>query len=295
MRKFEPGSKEAMKQRQEMMKEFWQLIHQHWEGSIPSGMIFLPPPRLSISGFGWSPETWMTGRTEDYPYPLAHMDYPTDLKPEGLIVRYPGVILYSSDFASRLANLEDGFDFPIDRELNEWYSVSAIEKPSMDVVQASINDAGNPKAPKTFSLIMSRPRPKDRKEVALLVEIYGSPRRRKEGKEPYDVYQCWIISRVWVRRVRPQRLSSFGVIGELTDENQRWCVDNYKPRAEQVQPIVVDTSMPSDTTGNDPNGTVGTPGGRFANFFSFKKSATWAPTREGKEPDVGRLPALQSL
>lgn len=290
MKKFEPGSEEAMKQREEMMKEFWQLIHQHWEGSIPSGMIFLPPPRLSISGFGWSPKTWMTGETEDYPYPLARMDYPTDLKREGLIVRYPGVILHSSNFALRLANLgtgEDGFDFPIDRELNEWYSVSAIEKPSMDVVQACNNDTGTSKAPKRFSLLMSRPRPKDRNEVALLVEIYGSPRRRKEGKEPYDVYQCWIISRVWVRRVRPQRLSSFGVIGELTDENQRWCVDNYKPRVDQTKPSVGDTTVPVNAIGNEPNGTFGTPTGTgrggLAQFL-FTRSPSWATAAKGKEP-----------
>lgn len=220
----------------------------------------------------------MTGKTEDYPYPLARMDHPTDLKPEGLIVRYPGVILYSSDFASRLANLgtgEDGFDFPIDRELNEWYSVSAIEKPSMDVVQASNYDVGNPKTPKRFALIMPRPRPKDRKEVALLVEIYGSPRRRKEGKEPYEVYQCWIITRVWVRRVRPQRLSSFGVIGELTDENQRWCVDDHKPRAEEVQSSVLDAALTMDTITKEPNRTPGASSSMFAKIVSFPRSATW--------------------
>lgn len=177
----------------------------------------------------------MTGKVEDYPYPLARMDYPTDLKPEGLLVRYPGVILYSSDFASKLTDKGPvAFDFPIDRELNEWYFVTAIEKPSGEV-QNSITDAGNRKASKRFSLILSRPRPKDRNEVALLVEIYASPWRRKEGEAPHEVYHCRIITRVWIRRMRPQKLSSFGVIGELTDENQHWCVDDYDSYVKIMQ------------------------------------------------------------
>lgn len=70
-----------------MMADFWKLIHKHYKGSIPRGIILLHAPRLSVAGFRWAPQTWMSTTVEDHPHPLSFTHGPTELLNEGLLVQ----------------------------------------------------------------------------------------------------------------------------------------------------------------------------------------------------------------
>ncbi|KAI9150774.1 hypothetical protein HJFPF1_10551 [Paramyrothecium foliicola] len=230
----DPNSNEAKAQRQEMMKDFWKLINRYYEGSIPPGMIFLPPERLSLPGFGWSPVNWMSGVDEDYPFPLNQMNYPTELRDEGLLVRYPGIILHCGDFMAILNDMDKTeFSFPVDRELNEWYKVHRFELERQEV-KDSIMRRRETDPDSYFAIIISRPRPRERvDEIGLLVQVYQSLWRRKEvDNARHMIHYCQIISRIKMCRTRPDDFKEpiDAVIGELTDEDQCWCVDDYMAR-----------------------------------------------------------------
>lgn len=230
----------------------------------------------------------MTGKTEDYPYPLARMDHPTQLKPDGLLVRYPGIILYSLDFMKMLGTNcgNTSFDFPIDRELNEWFSVTPIVEGELkDIVISLQIESKVEKMPKRFSLIMPRPRPKERKEVAVLVEIHTTHWRRREGHSPHEVHKCRIITRVWVSRTEPKGFGHFGVIGELTDENQHWCVDDYESNISR-------TASPEVSEGTDGDGaSVGT---SFLKSFNWRLPRVWPSNSDqrGVNPNDKSEPGL---
>ncbi|KAK7947834.1 uncharacterized protein PG986_008720 [Apiospora aurea] len=237
----DPKTQDAIEQRKEMMKDFLQLISKHCPGSIPAGIIFLPGKRLKLPGFGWAPATWTSGRNEDYPYPLSRMEHPTELVPEGLLVRYPGIMLHCEKLATVTSQNSQGFHFPVDRELNEWYRVDLINENTLPKV-ADI-EAGRTGRVFNYMLavIISRPRPKERlRDVGLLVEIYESSWRRHERQvRNENIFYSRILSRVHISRVGPVswREPSDQVIGERTREDQLWCVDDFtsnKTRFEEL-------------------------------------------------------------
>ncbi|KXH65370.1 hypothetical protein CNYM01_00947 [Colletotrichum nymphaeae SA-01] len=176
-----------------LMVEFWTSISQASPSgmAIPSGLIFLPGRRLSSTGFGWAPATWMSQQEETYPFPLSKMNYNTTLHERGLQVQYPGFILHAS--FDRLRSIVSGrrkdgtFHFSVDRDLYEWYSVDvadagghipgsslrrAIDQEDIAEDQLSqklqIKSLSNPK----LAIILSRSRPVEVPgEIGLLVEI----------------------------------------------------------------------------------------------------------------------------
>jgi hypothetical protein len=106
-----------------MMRDFWTLIHETYEGSIPAGLIFLPGEKLARVGFGWAPTTWMSGNDESYPYPLTSIGRPTELRPGGLLVQYPGFLLHGGGPSLILATNYGGpreLIFSTERHLSEW-------------------------------------------------------------------------------------------------------------------------------------------------------------------------------
>ncbi|KAK1462046.1 hypothetical protein CMEL01_14013 [Colletotrichum melonis] len=176
-----------------LMVEFWTSISRESPSgmAIPSGLIFLPGRRLSSTGFGWAPATWMSQQEETYPFPLGKMNYSTTLHERGLQVQYPGFILHAS--FDRLSSIVSGrrkdptFHFSVDRDLYEWYSVDVadagghIPGSSMprvidqeDIAEDQLsqklqrNSLSNPK----LAIILSRSRPVEVPgEIGLLVEI----------------------------------------------------------------------------------------------------------------------------
>jgi hypothetical protein len=201
------------------MQDFWTLIHRTYEGSIPAGLIFLPGEKLTILGFGWAPTTWMSRTEESYPYPLTFVSKPTELRPEGLLVQYPGFLLHGGDPSLILAtNHGDSRElvFPTERHLSEWYKAIVVDPPDLSPVankilqrtksnftQGESTDDGQRSKPPSFGIILSRSKPGEwPEEIGLLVEVYHELWRTKEPERiNKKIYCCQIIHRVRVCRV----------------------------------------------------------------------------------------------
>jgi hypothetical protein len=206
-----------------MMKDFWQTINKRLEGSIPPGMIFLPGDKVALQGFRWAPRTWMDAHEVDHPDPLSSFDYPTSLDTEGLHVQYPGFILHcpNKKLLLRTDFTKNGFKFPVDRGLLEWYCVEFIDELDPREEEGNKNNKHGqarsshrpyiypiieqpPEASSDLAIILSRSRPQEAPpEIGLLVEIYNKPERRQNNGRHEFVYCCKIMRRVKVSRVKP--------------------------------------------------------------------------------------------
>lgn len=216
-----------------MMRDLWELLDKTCPGSIPPGIIFLPGKRLSLPGFRWAPFTWMSAQEVDYPDPLANMTRPAELAPEGLLVHYPGFLLHAENRSAILKENEDTFRFPSDSTLLEWYSVE-IEKSAISPSKG-IDTAGN-----RLAIILCRERPRELREIALLVEIEQEIVQRSfRDHRQSKIYRVSIVSRVKIwREVSEHKLTGWRdyitdstgkddhmICGEVLDSDQRWYVD----------------------------------------------------------------------
>jgi len=208
------------------MERFWEAMGRDptFGSSIPPGIIFLPGKRLTSAGFRWAPATWMSGEVESYPFPLDNPRYPTELTDRGLIVHYPGFLLYPNndklgDIIS--AQKRNTFEFSVGRGLDEWYKVVSARRrglqneaalPSLNSSNPDQNDitldlrsrlGSNP--PLKVGIILSRPRPVEvQGETGLLVEIYDEKTLPPKTGRPVSqdsLFYCRIIRRVEVTRV----------------------------------------------------------------------------------------------
>lgn len=225
--------------REIMMRDFWNLIHRNYEGSIPAGFIFLPGERLSIPAFGWAPRTWMSGKDEDHPYPLSMVGKPTELHQEGLLVHYPGFLLHCGD-ARMVLGTDKASDweltFPTDKSLTERYRATNTKELGRPHVAQKVRLCEG----SDFGIILSSPKPGESPpEIGLLVEIYNEMWRRKEPERVNKkIYCCQIIRRVVVCRISDASTLAAGFhlpsgklgqppIGELMPEDTMWFVDGY--------------------------------------------------------------------
>jgi hypothetical protein len=255
--------------REQMIQEFWTLIHRTYEGSIPAGLIFLPSERLSKVGFGWAPSTWMSSKDEDHPHPLTMVSQATELHQEGLLVHYPGFLLHGGDPRLVLAANYSGerkVEFPVDRYLTEWYTATVIPEDEEDeqirhqtrdqtpAARDIITNLNKNKAP-YFGIILSRPKPRESPpEIGLLVEVYREIWRRKEPERVNKkIYCCQIIRRVQVSRIASPSHNKFSLpsgnpneppIGELMPEDSMWCVDGYQNIKDREQLLRSSTQQP---------------------------------------------------
>ncbi|OAQ65399.2 hypothetical protein VFPPC_06501 [Pochonia chlamydosporia 170] len=197
----ESNEEHRRKERANMMKEFLILIHRSYQGSIPSGLIFLPGERLSAPAFGWAPRTWLCGQDEDHPYPLNMAGRPTELHEEGLLV-HPGILLHGIPGRDILKSSAIGLVFPTDRYLTEWYKIVNSEDDAVPEPETAVK-TDPPTETYAMGVILSRPRPLDEPpEIGLLVEIHEEKWRRKEPERiNRKIYRCQIIRRVLVSRV----------------------------------------------------------------------------------------------
>lgn len=226
--------------REKMMVEFLRLLGKKYEGSIPSGIIFLPTKRLSVRGYGWAPTTWANPICEDYPYPLRWTTRPTEIWSDGLLVEYPGILLLSETMDTILsASPVSGFSFPVDRDLNEWYRVVGIiteeEAPETDTVKAG---QGRKPAGLGLALIIPRTHPRHRPgDIGLLVEVYKRETMLRQDEPSLGpILYARIIRRVKISRGASElvRAPCSQVIGERTNDNQLWCVDGYDAHSAEL-------------------------------------------------------------
>jgi hypothetical protein len=102
------------------MVEFLKLLDLHI--GIPSGMIFLPGPKLNVNGLGWAPSSWMRKQSRIFADPLYVRDQRLSfLTMNGLHVQYPGIQLHPGR-----EPVESRFWIPTARNLTKWYRVEYI-------------------------------------------------------------------------------------------------------------------------------------------------------------------------
>lgn len=224
--------------RDKMMRDFWTLLEKCSPGAIPPGIIFLAGTRISISGFGWAPRSWMSADKIDYPDPIAMIAKPAKLLStrEGLEVEYPGFLLHYEN-RSAILPVPDGkgFWFPSDNSLTEFYHVTNADYKSHN------NQRGNSREHEELAIILSHPRPGQIPEIGLLVKVETVRTERSLGQDDVqNILVVHMLSRVKVQRetregtLKSQKQAMAGrlsgkasqmIYGETLEENQRWQVD----------------------------------------------------------------------
>lgn len=240
-----------------MMQDFWKLIDKHYKGSIPPGIIFLPGDKLTGSGFRWAPRTWMSSHDEDHPYPLSIVNRPARLAGDyGLAVQYPGFLLHcrQGEAISTILGFNhaenNSFDFPVDRELHQWYRVEVadLDEHVSPGHRRLLNEikAEDDKDPIQLAVVISRPNPREMvPEIGLLVQVCDSvPVRDEYEKRPASPteYYCKVVHRVRVARLvdrddkvrapnaaRTSTSKGADCYGEVLEAEQVWFVDGFEP------------------------------------------------------------------
>ncbi|KAM6511851.1 hypothetical protein FALCPG4_016844 [Fusarium falciforme] len=198
---------------------FLESLYDAYPNSIPPGIIFVPGRRLSVEGFGWAPCTWMVGQNVGHDDPIFTHTTAAELTLNGLLVRYPGFLLRSSE--NRIYDpVEQKFAFPCDILLLEWYCV----QPCDDKTEALPNMDG-------LAIISSREEVREDKVIALLVSV-------KKTRRPKLYVE--ILQRVWIWRERDQaRIEELRrtfwdhkvavcEYGEILNGDQQWCIGKHK-------------------------------------------------------------------
>lgn len=185
---------------------------------IPSGLIFLPDPKLSEKSYGWAPETWMSKQLYTYPLfrPSNKMGY---MMPHGLHVEFPGLILHCP------TPVLDGKDFwmPVSQTLHKWYK---IELDAAGTHMDRLKDGLSPSD--EHCIILNASKTRERWEAGLFV-------RRNGLLACGAVWRVQIVCRVWVRlETRASKLQKLRTefyenaeeqyFAERVD-SQRWCIE----------------------------------------------------------------------
>lgn len=217
------------------MVRFLQLLDQKL--GIPSGMIFLPGPKLPDEGYRWAPRTWMSRLKRESPSVLfpetLHQSY---LTRRGLLVEYPGVLLTLIN-----PNIASRFWLPVSHTLLTWYRIDAIPPPATwEHIWKRIYDSGNPAA-----IILSRQGFEEDPELALLVIVLNQRAEQRGGRHPLHHNTAGSVK--WVQimcRLRVRLETNHAVItrlhhdwsinvntmiwGERVDGSQKWIVDGWR-------------------------------------------------------------------
>lgn len=252
----DPGEKTDYEDRsQRLVPIFWDMVQASYPGAIPSGMIFLPGDKVNLPGYGWAPRTWLSAHEVDYPDPMNFWNTSTELGHSGLMVKYPGFILYTNTRSTRsrilgttaISNSDGGevhFSFPVDHTLSEWYSFTKA-----DDKQTCPELTRLEKSEERLAVIMSRQPRESPREIALLVEIRKHDKSPDEDSGPDSLdYYVRVVHRVYIWReakkmdgaalkrkpFRPRESEDFPV-AEMLGTRQRWWVDGYV-RKDKIPP-----------------------------------------------------------
>jgi hypothetical protein len=219
------------------MVEFYSLLDQHI--GMPSGVVFLPGPRLQVKGFAWAPSSWMRKQSRDVADPLfvRHQKL-SFLTRRGLHVQYPGISLHPG-----LSPIGNTFWIPTARNLTEWYRVEYIpdETSSRSWERVWELACSGRQLP---AIIRSRFDRHDMPEIGLLVRSIES--REDDQAAPSqlsgprrDVRWVHSLCRVWIQwetdHTTAQKLKEdfrYNIDqmtwGDMLEADQRWVVDGYQ-------------------------------------------------------------------
>ena len=212
------------------MVRFLDLLDKTPGLGIPSGIIFLPPPKLEIEGvketkgFGWAPRTWLSRQAHSYPLfrPLSRAG---SILSHGLGVKFPGVILHCPEDPDLCPETER-FYVSVHQSMHKWYKV--VADPGGKGQSWKDFWKHHVVKDKELSIIMSMYNPRERWEIGLLVQTKGLLTRG-------EVRWVKVLCRVWFRletnpninrdNVDHFRTGERSVMFGVRLEKQKWCVD----------------------------------------------------------------------
>ena len=204
------------------MVKFLDMLDKEPGLGVPSGIIFLPPPKLDRPGYAWAPKTWLTKQAHSYP--LMRPLHPAgSIMNQGFLVDFPGFILH----CPRASPEEDKFHIPVQQSLHKWYKVVADRggkgRNFKDFWENFVCTKSEP------SIIMSTTHsPGERWDVGILVQTKGLLTRG-------EVRWVKTLCRVWVRlETNTKIMTELGnkfrnegdamMFGERL-KSQKWCID----------------------------------------------------------------------
>ncbi|KAI1852808.1 hypothetical protein JX266_002349 [Neoarthrinium moseri] len=211
------------------MIEFLKAVDETPGLGIPSGLVFLPRPKLETQQYGWAPKTWMQRQLHTYPLfrPLKKTGY---MMPYGLHVEFPGLILHCPNPVIK----KKIFWIPVSQTLHKWFKVW------IDDAGSNVEELKKRLQPSDeHCIILNAEKTRERWEVGLFV-------KRKGTLACGDVWRVETICRVWVRletnndelmRLRTEFHEDIKQMyfGERVD-SQRWCVEEFSPDATSSEP-----------------------------------------------------------
>ncbi len=204
------------------MVEFLDMLDKQPGLGIPSGIIFLPPPKLRVKGYRWAPETWLTKQAHSYPL-MRPLRRAGSMMKQGFLVEFPGLILH----CPRASLEKEKFWIPVHQSLHKWYKVVADRggkgRDFKDFWENRVCRYNEP------SIIMSTFNPRERWEIGILVQTKGLLTRGEVR---------WVrpLCRVWVRlETNTNIVRKLGnmfreredamMFGERLT-SQKWCIDD---------------------------------------------------------------------
>lgn len=193
---------------------------------IPSGIIFLPPPKLRIKGidetkgYGWAPATWLTKQSKTYPL-FRPLKQTASIMKRGLLVEFPGLILHCPNTPIQ----ENKFWVSVHQCMHKWFKVVA------DIQDKEWNRfwESNISPYSELSIIMSTQFPRERWEVGILAKTKG---KLSHGEVRWVESLCrvWFCletnSNIVTDLLKSIRESGDKMLcGERLEETQKWCID----------------------------------------------------------------------
>jgi Heterokaryon incompatibility protein (HET) len=210
------GDDEALSAKR--MVKFLNLLEEDVRLGIPSGIIFLPAPKLQVADYTWAPASWMTEQAHSLPLhgDLRRVAQMTRL---GLSVEFPGILLYPPKSA-----VKDKLWIPVSLNLHKWYKVVPNTRGQnwQDIWRRAC-------AAEQPCIILSCYEPRGEYEMGVLVATKG-----KLSKD--EARWVKILCRVWVRletnhSVIGRLCANFRenmdnmLWGERLQHDQKWCVE----------------------------------------------------------------------
>jgi hypothetical protein len=201
------------------MAKLLDLIEEDPTLGIPSGIIFLPGPKLPVPGYRWAPKTWLS--KQSHPYSLFRPLRKTALSTKrGVVVTFPGLVLHCSVQVPKTT-----FYLPLHETLHKWFKIQ-VATPEEDW---STFWRTNASALHELCIVMSVSNPRDRWEIGDLVRTKGS---LNQGQ----VKWVEVLARVWIRletdfeklielRREYKEQSDKLMFGSRVKDDQMWCVD----------------------------------------------------------------------
>lgn len=203
------------------MRTFLDMLDEHPDLGIPSGIIFLPPPKLPIDGYGWAPRTWLTKQARSSPL-MRPLRQAGSIMKKGFLVEFPGLLLHCPHESLENETLW----VPVQQGLHKWYKIvtdrGSKGQDFKDFWKTYVCTASEP------SIIMSTHTIRDRWEIGVLVHTKGLLTKG-------EVRWVEILCRVWIRLetntnvIRKQgdlfREKGDAVLFGDRLRSQKWCID----------------------------------------------------------------------